>query len=122
MIPGDGGRHITVPEKEIVATVVLVHDGVEVASWPLVSTLRPDLSVVDEVARLQLAAGRLGCAIRLRAVRTDMFDLLAFAGLREVVPAVTPAGDDGSLQAGGEPEGPEQRGVQEVVVPDDPVA
>ena len=92
--------------REALATVVLVRGCDEVASWPLAG--RPDLDAVDALARLALAARRLGCAIRLRDADPDLAGLLALVGLaREVV---------------GEPEDREELRAEEVVVPDDPVA
>jgi hypothetical protein len=88
--------------------VVLVRDGVEVASWPLVGTGRPDLSVVEGLARLQLAARRLGCSIRLRSARGELPELLDLVGL--------------GVEVGGQAEDREQVRVEEVVMPDDPVA
>ncbi len=90
----------------------------EVASWALQCTTgRPDLGLVDEVARLQLAARRLGCSIWLRHACPDLVLLLDLAGLRDVVgPGRRP------LQVVGEAEGGEEAGVEEVVMPDDPVA
>ncbi len=99
----------------IVATVVLVcGDGAEVASWPLVCAGRPDVGTVDQLGRLQLAARRLGCAVRLRDACPELCDLLDLCGLGEVL--------GGGRQVRGQPEGGEQPGVEEVVVPDDPVA
>ena len=95
------------------AMVVLVHAGVELATWPLGRTSRPDLAVVDELARLQLAAKRLGCSIQLRGTCTELRELLAMLGLDEVVA--------GLGQVIGQTEGCEQAGVEEVVMPDDPV-
>jgi hypothetical protein len=99
------------------ALVVLVCGDVEVASWPLAGLDRPDLAVVNELARLQLAARRLGCSIRLRAACTELRELLDLVGLGEL-------GPDARLcrQSSGEAEGSEQIGVEEVVMPDDPVA
>ena len=90
------------------AEVVLLRDGAEVASWPLPSGRRPDVSLVDELARLQLAARRLGCSIRLRHASVELSELLDLVGL--------------GVEVGGQAEGGEQPGVEEVVVPDDPVA
>ena len=101
----------------------------EVGSWGLVCTTdRPDLGLVEEVARLQLAAHRMGCSIWLRHACPDLALLLDLVGLRSVVgPAPRSRGRSGPgrfrpLQAVGEAEGGEEAGVEEVVVPDDPVA
>ena len=92
------------------AEVVLLCDRAEVASWPLRCRGRLDLSVVDELARLQLEARRQGCSIRLRQACPDLVELLQLVGLGDV------------LQVGGQAERLEQAGVEEVVMPDDPVA
>ena len=102
------------------ATVVLVCGRTEVARWPLTGAGRPDLSVVDRLARLQRAARRLGCSIRLRDACPELVGLVDLVGLGEALPAEVAGG--GTLEVGGEPEGGEQPGVEEVVVPDDPVA
>lgn len=93
--------------------VALIHGGTELASWPLAQANRPDLAVVDELARLQLAARRLGCSVELRGSCSELRELLAMLGLDEVVA--------GLGQVIGQTEGCEQAGVEEVVMPDDPV-
>lgn len=45
-----------------------------------------DLLTVDALARLQLAARRMGCAVRLRAAPRDLRALLIFTGLGDVIP------------------------------------
>lgn len=106
-------RHV-----RVVVVVLLVRGDADVASWPLTGWGRPDLSVVDELARLQLAARRLGCSIRLRGSRRELLELLDLVGLGEVVPGASSL----RLEAGGEAEDREQVGVDEVVVPDDPLS
>lgn len=72
---------------------------------------RPDLALLDALARLQLAARRLGCSIRLRNPCPELCELLDLVG------------EPGSaLEAGREAEGGEQLGVEEVVEPGDPPA
>ena len=66
---------------------MLLRDGAELGSWPLRGSGPPDLAVVDELARLQLAARRQGCSIRLRQACPDLVALLALAGLSDVIPA-----------------------------------
>jgi hypothetical protein len=88
--------------------VVLVRDGVEVSRWPLLVREGVDLGLVDELARQQLSALRLGCAIELRDACPDLLALLDLVGLR--------------VEVGGQPEDLEQVRVEEVVMPDDPVA
>jgi hypothetical protein len=97
--------------------LVLVRGDVELAGWPLAQWDRPDLAVVSQLARCQLAARRLGCSIRLRGACAELVELLDLAGLGELVSG--PAGL--RVQTCGQAEGGEQRGVEEVVMPDDPV-
>jgi len=87
-----------------VATVVIVRGTSELASWPVEGA---GLTVVEELAWLALAVRRAGYAVRLRDADPDLVRLLGLAGLSEVF---------------GQPEIREQRGVEEVVMPDDPVA
>ena len=51
----------------------------------------PDAVTVDALARLQLAARRQGCRVRLRGASADLLELVVFMGLSHVLPA-----DDGS--------------------------
>ncbi len=92
------------------AEVVLLCENAELASWPLLCPDGIRLTVVDELARLQLQARRQGCSIWLRQACPDLVALLQLVGLGDV------------LQVGGKAERLEQRGVEEVVMPDDPVA
>ena len=41
---------------------------------------------VDALARLQLAARRHGCQVRLRHASTELLELVAFMGLSDVLP------------------------------------
>lgn len=97
--------------------VVLVRDDLELASWPLLVGGGADLAAVARLARLQLAARRRGCSLQLRHACPQLLELLELVGLDEVVPAAGRLGGE----VGGEVEGREQGGVEEVVVPDDPV-
>ena len=51
-----------------------------------VGGVEPDAVTVDALARLQLAARRRGCQIRLRHASPDLLDLGAFMGLSNVLP------------------------------------
>jgi ABC-type transporter Mla MlaB component len=46
----------------------------------------PDAVTVEALARLQLAARRHGCRVRLRNASPGLRDLVAFMGLRDVLP------------------------------------
>ena len=89
--------------------VVIGLTGAPLATCVLSGPGRPDLSVVDVVARWQLAARRLGGSIRLVDVSPELAELLDLSGL--------------GRQVGGQAEGGEQLlGVEEGVQPGDPVA
>ena len=47
--------------------------------------VEPDAVTVDALARLQLAARRRGCRVRLRHASPALLDLVAFMGLTEVL-------------------------------------
>ncbi|MGE5690390.1 MAG: STAS domain-containing protein [Pseudomonadota bacterium] len=50
-----------------------------------VQSVPADAVTVDALARLQLAARRLGCTIRLRHASPELRELVAFMGLTEVL-------------------------------------
>jgi len=78
----------------------------------------PDVGTVDALARLQLTAGRLGCHVRLRGASPELLDLLALAGLRDVLRCA-----DSGLELGRQSEQREEsRGVKEKRDPADPIA
>ena len=78
-----------------------------------VGALAPDAAAIDALARLQLAARRLGLEIRLRHASTELLGLLAFVGLSEVL----------RVEAGGQPEEREERlGAEEERELNDPAA
>ena len=49
-----------------------------------VDDVEPSAATVDALARLQLAAGRLGCRIVLRGPSAELRELVAFMGLEDV--------------------------------------
>jgi ABC-type transporter Mla MlaB component len=51
-----------------------------------VAGIDPDAVTVDALARLQLAARRHGCQVRLRNPSDELLELLAFMGLLDVLP------------------------------------
>jgi hypothetical protein len=64
----------------------------------------PDVHTLDALARLQLAARRLGMEVQLRQASRELQELVAFAGLRDVL----------RVEASGQPEQREERaGVEE---------
>ena len=94
------------------AVVLVLGGGVEVVLWRMDGMSGPDLGLVDRLARLQLAARRLGYSIRLRNPCAELRALVDLVGLTDVLP----------FEAGGEAEGGEQLGVDEVVDRRDPLA
>ena len=51
-----------------------------------VGGVEPDAVTIDALARLQLAARRHGCVVRLRAASSELLELVAFMGLENVLP------------------------------------
>jgi hypothetical protein len=80
-----GRRPISVLRPEGDAIVVLAVGGTEVASWPLIGSSRPDLCVIDNLARLALIARRRGGAITVRGAGPQLIRLIDFVGLDDVV-------------------------------------
>jgi ABC-type transporter Mla MlaB component len=79
-----------------------------------VMAVTADAGAVDGLARLQLTARELGCRIELRHASRRLEELIAFCGLRDVLPSEL------VLERGGQPEQREQAGrVEERVEPDD---
>jgi len=51
-----------------------------------VRRVAPDAVTVDALARLQLAARRYGCQVRLRHASSELHTLVGLMGLRDVLP------------------------------------
>jgi ABC-type transporter Mla MlaB component len=64
---------------------LLERSGADVALCD-VAGVDPDAVTVDALARLQLAAQRHGCQVRLRNGSDELLNLLTFMGLRDVWP------------------------------------
>jgi len=70
-----------------------------------VSGVMPDAVCVDALARLQLAARRRGCCVRLEHASDELLELVELMGLTHVLPAervnmrftCPPPGDDSSM-------------------------
>jgi hypothetical protein len=86
-------------------------------TWPVDGDGPPDVGVVDRLARVQLMARRFGCSIRLWDASEDLWLLLDLLGLSHLF-----GGSRSAVEMGRQPEGRKQLRVDEVVVPDDPVA
>jgi hypothetical protein len=86
--------------------VVLARGDAEVACWPFPAGQNPDLWVVDQLARLQLAARRRGCSLRLRGASSQLRELIELAGLSDIVTnAAGPVTTDPDGPAGGHGDG-----------------
>ena len=96
--------------------VVIVRGGVEVARWTIVGDEPCGLALVDELARLELTARRWGCTLWVRHASAELLDLLDLVGLVGLCELAS------GLEPRREPEGGEEVGVEEVVMPDDPIA
>ena len=66
------------------ACALLDRTGADIALCD-VTEIEPDAVSVDALARLQLAVRRRGCQAGLRGASTELLDLLAFMGLRDVL-------------------------------------
>jgi ABC-type transporter Mla MlaB component len=65
--------------------VLLETSGAEVAFCD-VHDVEPDAVTIDALARLQVAARRHGCRVRLRRASAELLELVTFMGLRDVLP------------------------------------
>jgi ABC-type transporter Mla MlaB component len=74
-LPGLCGRICSLLERERPDVALCEVSGVE-----------PDAVTVDALARLQLAAHRRGCQVRLRNASSELLELVAFMGLSDVLP------------------------------------
>ena len=68
-----------------VARVVLLSGDTVLATWDIECEGRPALALVDELARLHLAARRLGWSIALRDTDADLAGVIELAGLSDVL-------------------------------------
>jgi ABC-type transporter Mla MlaB component len=80
---------------------LLARPGVERVVCDVGALVVPDGVAVDALARLQLAARRRGCRVALRHAPSELLDLLALAGLTEIVPLERWDDDDGGWRREG---------------------
>jgi ABC-type transporter Mla MlaB component len=64
---------------------LLEESGADVAFCD-VSGVEPDCVTIDALTRLQLAARRQGCQVRLRHASNELLELVDFLGLTAVLP------------------------------------
>jgi hypothetical protein len=98
------------PARDSSATLVVVLDDGTQHLLGRVDAARPDLALVDLLARLHLAARRRGGTLRVDDAPPQLCALLGLAGLAGVL----------AVQPRGQPELLEQVRVDEVVEPGDP--
>jgi hypothetical protein len=67
------------------AIVVVTRGDTELGRWALGPCDVADLSTINELARLQLAAGRVGYAISLRDACRELAGLIELVGLGETL-------------------------------------
>ncbi len=96
------------------AVVVLLGGGIEVVVGRVAGG-RPDLAVVEALARLQLEARRRGCSICVRDPSRELCELLDLVGLSGLVARSWDLGLDVGRQA----ECGEELGIEEAVKPGD---
>lgn len=94
--------------------VLLGGDGVEVVVGRIPGR-RPNLAVVEALARLHLEARRRGCSIRVRDPSRELCELLELVGLGVLVARPR----DLRVEVGRKAEGGEQLRVEEAVEPGD---
>lgn len=114
---------------------VMIVDGTEVVVWEAPPGVRPDLAVIERLARLRLDALRRGCGFRLRNPCADMVALIGFLGLAGVFGTdptddvvgvddedgtIAPAAGGTSVEVVGQAEGGEQARVEEVMEAGEP--
>ena len=63
----------------------LLHESGATTAFCDVTGVEPDAVTVDALARLQVAAGRLGCTVRLRNASPGLRELVALMGLCDVL-------------------------------------
>ena len=100
---------MSAPADSSTTVVFVVDDGTEVVVGSLDAS-RPDLALVDALARLQLAARHRGWLLRLRDVTVELRGLLELVGLADAL----------GVEPGRKPELREQLAVDEVMQPRDP--
>jgi ABC-type transporter Mla MlaB component len=63
----------------------LLREGLPDVAYCEVGGVEPDAVTVDALARLQLAARRCSCQVRLRGASEELRELVAFMGLADVL-------------------------------------
>jgi ABC-type transporter Mla MlaB component len=98
---------------------LLAANDAELIVCDVAAVLDPDVAAVDALARLCLAARRLGRRVRVRNASAEFEELLAFMGLRDVLPGRASLRLETSRQA---EQREERLGLQEERELPDPIA
>jgi hypothetical protein len=108
------GVHHLVVEPDVWCRITVIGpDGEELEEWTLSGPGRPDLAVVDLLARVRLLCGRDGRAVVVGELSAALVELLELAGLR---------GEVGGQVVGQPEEREDPLGVEEEVEGTDPPA
>ena len=99
------------------ASTFVAPDGTTMLLCDVARLADVDMGTIDALARIALRARRLGCAVNLRDAPPELLELLAFAGLSDVLPCDPPSGVEVTGQS---EERKEPLGVQEERDPADP--
>lgn len=74
-----------ITDREPRARLAVVVDGHDLPLGSIDRATRCDLALVDDLARLQLAATRLGWSMRLTCVEPELRELLVLTGLADLL-------------------------------------
>jgi hypothetical protein len=80
-----GGVHPFVDTPRIRAVVVVHRRGTELTRWSVAVDRRPDLEIVDELARAVLAARRAGDSVEVLLYCPTLREVVHLAGLTNVL-------------------------------------
>jgi hypothetical protein len=106
-----------VPDLCAAVERLLAQHEIRLVTCDIGAIVDPDLATLDAVARMALAARRVGASIEFRNACPGLLDLLELAGLTDVVRLV---GRTSGVEVGRQAEDGEQRlGVEEEVEADD---
>ena len=84
MLRGEIGR-ADVPALCARVTALIERSGAELIVCDVAEVSSPDCATVDALARIQLTARRLGSGLRLLGASDELHEVLAMAGMCEVV-------------------------------------
>lgn len=86
MLPDDTRPDDEVPPDEATPDDPGVGQSATSAIYCDVGDVAADAAAIEALARLQLAARRCGCQVRLRNASRELLDLVALVGLSDILP------------------------------------